>query len=105
MAIKQYNEQRLHETGPGEGNTIEAFLPDWKASFAQARDLTNKNHGTQSELRPTTPGKGTFMNVSSDSWQPSDFVLFVTALVTMFLGFVFFKQYRVLESQLQENGG
>jgi hypothetical protein len=52
--------------------------------------LTNKKYGARGELGLTTPGKDTFMNVSSDSWQPSDLVLFVTALVTIFLGLVFF---------------
>ena len=105
MAIKPYNEQRLHGTSPGEGYAIEAFLPDWKASVAQVHQVTNKNHGTQGDLRLTTPGKETLKNVSSDSWQLGDFILFVIALITMLLGFVFFKHYRVLQLQLQENGG
>ncbi len=104
MAIKEYNEQ-LHETIPGEGNAIEALLSNWRASVAQELHLTNKSNGIQSHLRLTTPEKDRLKNQSSDDWQLSDFILLVTALITMFSGFVLFKQYRILQSELQESGG
>jgi hypothetical protein len=104
MAIKEYNAQQLYETIPGEGNVIETLLSNWRASVAQELHLTNNSNGIQSHLRPTTPEKGRLKNQGGDDWQLSDFILFVAALITMFFGFVLFKQYRVLTSELQESG-
>ena len=104
MAIKEYNEQQLYETISGESNAIETLLSNWRAPVAQELHLRNKSNGIQSQLRLTTPEKDKLKNQSSDDWQLSDFILFVTALITMFFGFVLFKQYRVLTSELQASG-
>ena len=104
MAIKEYNAQQRYETIPGEGNAIEVSLSNWRASVAQELHLTNNSNETQSHLRLTTPEKGRLKNQGGDDWQLADFILFVTALITAFFGFVLFKQYRVLKSELQESG-
>ena len=104
MAIKEYNTQQPYKTIPGEGNAIETLLSNWRAPVVQELHLTNKSNETQSHLRLTTFEKDKLKNQVSNDWQLSDIILFVTALITMFFGFVLFKQYRALTSELQESG-
>jgi hypothetical protein len=99
MAIKQYNEQHLHEPILDEGKAIKALQPKGQASVGQEFHLATKSDGIERLISSTPIDQGTLESVGGDA-MPPDFILLGIAAITMFLGVVLFRRYRVLQAEL-----
>lgn len=95
MAIKQYYEPILDE-----GKAIKALQPNGQTPVVQELHPTSKSEGTERLVSSPPIDQGTLESVGGNA-MPPDFMLLAIAAITMFLGIVLFKRYRVLQVELK----